>query len=146
MGDRPFHVSILGAGSAYGVYLVKWAYQLLRDPNTNRENLAIPQIGSISYSNTDRRNTDLVMEVLQSDLHQMPGFETLTAEQIGRHVRGYDRWREMVEKEKPDLVVVCSPTETHVPVCRELITSYDVKNILCETPLTPINESDSLPG
>ncbi len=146
MSDRPLHVSVLGAGSAYGVYLVKWAYQLFRDRNANRENLSFPPIGSISYSNTDKRNTALVLEVLQNDLHQMPGFETLTTEEIGRHVRGYDRWREMVEREKPDIVVVCSPTETHIPISRELISGYGVKNILCETPLTSVNDSDSLPG
>lgn len=146
MSQRPLHVSVLGAGSAYGVFPVKWAYQLLRDPNSTRENLTFPPIASISYSNTDRRNTALVLEVLQNDLHQMPGLENVTTEEIGRHVRGYERWREMVEKEKPDLVIVCSPTETHIPICRELITGFGVKNILCETPLTPVNDSDSLPG
>lgn len=146
MNTKPLHVSVLGAGSAYGVFLVKWAYQLMRDPNTNRENLSFPPIGSISFSNTDRRNNALVYEVLQNDLHQMPGFENVTSEEIAQSVRGYERWREMIEKENPDLLVVCSPTETHIAICREAITSYNVRNILCETPLTPLNDSDSLPG
>lgn len=39
MSENSLHVSVLGAGSAYGVYLVKWAFQLLRDPHANREGL-----------------------------------------------------------------------------------------------------------
>jgi hypothetical protein len=146
MSDRPLHVSVLGAGSAYGIFLVKWAYQLLKDPKGNREGLPLPPIGSISYSNTSERNRNLVFEVLQDDLHQMPGFENVTADELKKHIRGYEKWREMVAKEKPDLTVVCSPTETHVPIVRELVTDFDVKNILCENPLTPIQDSDSLPG
>lgn len=146
MTDRPLHVSILGAGSAYGVYLVKWAFQLLRDPHSNREGLTFPPIGSISYSNTDVRNTLLVMDVLMEDLHQMSGFETVSVDDVRHHVRAYERWREMVEKEKPDLVVVCSPTETHIPIVRELITGYGIKNILCENPVTALNDEDGLPG
>ncbi|MBP8004991.1 MAG: Gfo/Idh/MocA family oxidoreductase [Elusimicrobia bacterium] len=146
MSDRPFHVSVLGAGSAYGVYLVKWAFQLLRDPHANREGLSLPALGSISYSNTDARNTALVSEVPLDDLHQMAGFENLTADDLRRHVRPYERWREMVEKEKPDVVVLCSPTDTHVAIVRELITGFGVKNILCENPVTTLTDADSLPG
>jgi predicted dehydrogenase len=145
-GKNTIHVSVIGAGSAYGIFLVKWAYQLLRDPKSNRENLPLPTIGSISYSNTNDRNRDLVLEVLQDDLHRMPGFEQISLDELKKNVRGYTRWREMIRQEKPDLVVVCSPTETHVATVRELITDFGIKNILCENPITPLQDSDSLPG
>jgi hypothetical protein len=142
----PLHVSVLGAGSVYGVYIVKWAYQLLRDPKSNRENIPVPPIGSISYSNTDERNQNLVLEVLQDDLHSMPGFENVSVDELKKDVRGYTRWQDMVQTEKPDLVVVCSPTETHVAIVRELVTDFGVKNILCESPVTTLHEFDCLPG
>jgi len=87
-----------------------------------------------------------VLEVLQDDLHQMPGFEKTSIDDIKKRVRGYVRWRDMLKTEKPNLVVVCSPTETHVPIVRELITDFGIKNILCENPITSIHDSDSLPG
>ena len=104
--QQPVHVSILGAGSTYGVYLVKWAYQLLKNPQSNRENIPLPPIGSISYSNSNDRNVGLVMDVLLGDLHQMAGLENETLEQVRKHVRGYTRWRDMVAKEKPDLILL----------------------------------------
>jgi hypothetical protein len=143
---KPVHISVIGAGSTYGIFLVKWAYQLLKNPGSNRENISLPPIGSISYSNTDKRNTDLVFDVLLADLGHMPGFEKITAAELTKSVRRYDRWREMVQKEKPDLTVVCSPTETHVGVLRELMTDFGVKNILCECPVAPLTDTDSLPG
>jgi hypothetical protein len=143
---QPVNVSILGAGSAYGVYLVKWAYQLLRDPKTNREGLALPPIGAVSFSNTHPRNRDFVYEVLLNDLHRMPEMEKETLEGVKKNVRGYINWREMVAQEKPDLVVVCTPTETHLPMVRELVTDFGVKNILCESPVASLNEADALPG
>lgn len=144
--QQPVHISVLGAGSTYGVFLVKWAYQLLRNPGSNRDPISLPPIGSISYSNTSERNVGLVQEVLLGDLHQMPGLENETGDQLKKHVRGYTRWRDMVAKEKPDMVVICTPTETHVPFARELITDFGVKNILCESPITSLEDSDSLPG
>ncbi len=145
-GQQPVHVSVLGAGSTYGVYLVKWAYQLLKNPQSNRENVPVPPIGSISYSNTNERNVGMVLDVLLEDLHQMPGFENATTEEVKKDVRGYVRWRDMVAKEKPDLVIICSPTETHVPVARELLTDFGVTNILCESPVASLQDADSLPG
>jgi hypothetical protein len=143
--QQPVHVSVIGAGSTYGIYLVKWAYQLLKDPRGG-EALSIPPVGSISYSNTNERNVARVPEVLVNDLKPMAGFENETAEQIKKSVRGYTRWRDMVAKEKPGLVVIGSPTDTHVAIARELITDFGVRNILCESPLTPLEDSDSLPG
>lgn len=145
-GQQPVHVSVLGAGSTYGIFLVKWAYQLMKDPRTNRENVPIPPIGSISYSNTNERNVALVQDVLLNDLRKMAGFENEAMDELKSKVRGYARWRDMVAKEKPDLVVIGSPTESHVSIARELITDFGVKNILCESPLTPLDDSDSLPG
>lgn len=40
-----------------------------------------------------------------------------------------------LQKVKPDLVSVCTPTPTHVPLIRELATS-GIRGILCEKPLS----------
>ncbi len=138
------NVSVIGAGSTYGVYLVKWALTLKYFPETNREAVTIPAIGTISYSNTNERNRDLVLEVLENDLSQMTSFSSKKFETISKDIHGYTNWREMIHKEQPGLIVICSPIETHAPYLRELLTDFKVKNILCEPPITHLNEADSL--
>ena len=68
------NVSIIGAGSTYGIFLVKWALQLKHFPESNREKISLPPLGAISYSNTTERNRDLVAEVLLDDLSHMSSF------------------------------------------------------------------------
>ena len=138
------NVSIIGAGSTYGIFLVKWALQLKCFPETNRENISFPPIGTISYSNTSERNKNLVLEVLLNDLSHMSSFSNLSSEKILNDVHGYTNWREMILKENPGLVVICSPISTHVPYLRELLTDFNVKNILCEPPLGHLHEVESL--
>src|SRR5438309_22231 len=118
------NVGIVGAGSTYGVFLVKWALQLKLFPESNREKIEIPPIGQISYSNTTERNRDLVREVLLDDLAHMAPFAGKKLDDTVKSVRGYVNWREMVEKEKPGLVVICSPLNTHVPYMRELLADF----------------------
>ncbi len=139
------NVSIIGAGSTYGIFLVKWALQVKHFPEANREHITIPDIGVISYSNTTERNRDLVSEVLLDDLSRMPSFSGKDHKSIMKDVHGYTNWREMVEKENPGLVVICSPLDTHVPYLRELLLDTKVKHILCEPPLCHIHEMESLP-
>ncbi len=139
------NVSIIGAGSTYGIFLVKWALQLKHFPEANREKVPIPPIGTISYSNTTERNRDLVTEVLLDDLSRMPSFAGREPKSVLNDVHGYTNWREMIEKENPGLVVICSPLNTHVPYLRELMLDTKVKQILCEPPLCHIHEMESLP-
>jgi len=141
--DTP--ISILGAGSTYGVFLVKWALLLKHFPETNRDKIAVPSIGALSYSNTTERNRDLVIEVLLDDLSHMPSFSGKDPKEILKDVHGYSNWREMVSKENPGLVVLGSPLNTHIPYLRELLADTQVKNILCEPPLCHIQEIESLP-
>lgn len=139
------NVSIVGAGSTYGIFVVKWALQLKHFPETNREKVTIPQIGNISYSNTNERNRDLVMEILQDDLSHMPSFVNVDVNNVTKDVHGYTNWREMISKETPGLIVLCSPLQTHVPYMRELLSDFNVKNILCEPPLSHLHEVEALP-
>ncbi len=138
------NVSIIGAGSTYGIFLVKWALQLKWFPEANTENISPPAIGNISYSNTSERNKNLVLEVLLNDLSHMSSFSSMSSEKILKDVHGYTNWREMILKESPGLVVICSPISTHVPYLRELLTDFNVKNILCEPPLGHLHETESL--
>ncbi len=137
------NVSVIGAGSTYGVYLVKWALTLKHFPETSNEQ-SVPPIGTISYSNTSERNRDLVLEVLENDIAQMPSFSSKKFADMSKDVHGYINWREMVQKEQPGLVVICSPIETHAAYLRELLSDFKVKNILCEPPVTHLNEADSI--
>ena len=139
------NVSIIGAGSTYGIFLVKWALQLKHFPETNREKITVPPLGTISYSNTTERNRDLVKEVLLDDLSHMPSFAGKEHQKILQDIHGFTNWREMVSKENPGLVVVCSPLNTHVPYLRELMVDSKVKEILCEPPLCHVHEMESLP-
>lgn len=48
--------------------------------------------------------------------------------------RGYSDYREMIEKEKPDVIHICTPNNTHYP-----IAMYAMErgiNVICEKPLT----------
>ena len=143
---NPMNISVIGAGSTYGIFLVKWALQLKHFPETNRDKVPIPPIGEISYSNTTERNKDLVLEVLLDDLSRMPSFAGKDLNAILKNVHGHTNWREMVSKESPGLVVICSPLQTHVPYLRELLADFKVKNILCEPPLSHLHEIESLPN
>lgn len=140
------NVAIIGAGSTYGVFLVKWALHLKHDPKSNREKITIPEIGTIAYSNTTQRNKDLVMEVLEDELSRMPFFSKTAADSYLKDVHGYTNWREMVSKESPALVIIGSPLTTHIPYLRELLLDFKVKNILCEPPLCHLQEMDALPN
>ena len=140
------NVSVVGAGSTYGIFLVKWALLLKHYPVTNRENIPIPSIEDISYSNTTERNKNLVQEVLVDDLSHMPYFMDKELDKIVSGIHGYTNWREMMAKETPGLVTICSPLETHVPYIRELLADFKTKNILCEPPLSHIHEIESLPN
>ncbi|MBI1979641.1 MAG: Gfo/Idh/MocA family oxidoreductase [Elusimicrobia bacterium] len=142
--SNPINVSIIGAGSTYGIFLVKWALQLKHHPETNRDKIPVPPIGTISYSNTTERNKDLVRDVLLNDLSRMPSFAKIPSETILKDVHGYTNWREMILKESPTMVVICSPIPTHVAYLRELLTDFKVKNILCEPPLGHSHEIESL--
>lgn len=139
------NVSIIGAGSTYGIFLVKWALQLKHFPESNREKITLPPLGAISYSNTTERNRDLVLEVLLDDISHMPSFAGKNPKEVIKDVHGYTNWREMIEKESPGLVVLGSPLNTHVPYLRELMLDTKAKQILCEPPLCHIHEIDSLP-
>ena len=140
------NVSIIGAGSTYGIFLVKWALQLKHFPEANREKIAVPPMGEISYSNTSERNKDLVFEVLLDDLSHMPSFADRDPDTLTKSIHGYTNWREMIAKEKPGLVVICSPLQTHVPYLRELLGDSRVPNILCEPPLSHLQEIEALPN
>lgn len=146
MADKnaPINVSVIGAGSTYGIYLVKWALDLKYYPDSHREAVTMPPIGRVSYSNTHERNRDLVLEVLENDLSQMPAFSDKKFADVAKDVKGYVNWREMLQKEQPGLAVICSPVETHGPYLRELLTDFKIKNILCEPPLSHLQEIDSL--
>ena len=50
-------------------------------------------------------------------------------------VKIYDDWEEMIIREKPELLVVASNTESHVEICSRAI-DLGIKNILCEKPLS----------
>lgn len=140
------NVSIIGAGSTYGIFLVKWALQLKHHPESNREKLPVPSIGTISYSNTTERNKNLVMEVLIDDIERMPSFADKPSDSFTQDVHGYINWREMISKESPGLVIIGAPLQTHIPYLRELLTDFKVPNILCEPPLSHLQEIDSLPN
>ncbi len=139
------NVSILGAGSTYGVFLVKWALQLKHNPETNREKVPIPPIGVVSYSNVAERNVNLVKEVLLDDISRMSSLAKMPQEQLVKDVHGYTNWREMLTKESPGLIIICSPLATHIPYMRELLSDFKVPHILCEPPLSSIQEMDALP-
>ncbi|OGR89417.1 MAG: hypothetical protein A3A86_06215 [Elusimicrobia bacterium RIFCSPLOWO2_01_FULL_60_11] len=139
------NVSVIGAGSTYGIFLVKWAMLLKHFPETNRNKVPIPPLSVISYSNTTERNRDLVIEVLMDDLSHMPRFEGRDLKSVLADVHGYTNWREMLTKEDPGLVVLSSPLNTHVPYLREIMSDSKAKNILCEPPLCHIHEMESLP-
>jgi hypothetical protein len=139
------NVSILGAGSTYGVFLVKWALLLKHFPETNRDKISVPSIGTISYSNSTERSRNLVLEVLLDDLSHMPSFAGKDPVDILKDVHGYSNWREMATQEEPGLLVIGSPLNTHVPYLRELMADTKVNHILCEPPLCHIQEIESLP-
>lgn len=143
--SHPMNVSIVGAGSTYGIFLVKWALHLKHDPKSNRENISIPPLGTISYSNTTERNKNLVMELLLDDLARMPFFAAASPESFLKDVHGYTNWREMLSKENPGLVIICSPLQTHIPYLRELLSDFKVPHILCEPPLCHLQEIEALP-
>lgn len=140
------NVAILGAGSTYGVFLVKWALHLKHDPKSNREKVTIPEIGTVAYSNTTERNKDLVMEVLEDELFHMALFSKSSPDSYLKDVHGYTNWREMLSKESPGLVIIGSPLATHIPYLRELLLDFKVKNILCEPPLCHLHEMEALPN
>lgn len=50
-------------------------------------------------------------------------------------VKIYFDYLKMIEKELPDLVVVATPTATHVKICQEVIKN-GIKVILCEKPIS----------
>jgi predicted dehydrogenase len=56
-------------------------------------------------------------------------------EKIENKPKIYESWREMIKKERPDLLVVASDTGSHVEICARAI-DMRVKNILCEKPLS----------
>jgi hypothetical protein len=138
------NVSIIGAGSTYGIFLVKWALQLKYNSEGSRENIPIPALDAISFSNMSERNNKLVLEVLLNDLSLMSSFKKLDSDKILKDIRGYTNWREMLMKEKPDLVVIGSPVQTHVPYLREIVTDFKIKHILCEPPLSQLQDIESL--
>ena len=141
---NPVKVSIIGAGSTYGIFLVKWALQLKYFPESNRENVVVPPISSISFSNTTERSKNLVLEVLMNDLNHMSSFSSIDSEKIIQDVHGYTNWREMLLKENSQFVIICSPVQTHVSYMRELLMDFKVKHILTEPPLSPLHEMESL--
>lgn len=53
---------------------------------------------------------------------------------IGENVHTYTDWREMLDKEKVDLVDVCLPTFLHAPVSIEALKRGF--NVLCEKPMS----------
>ena len=56
----------------------------------------------------------------------------------------YKDYREMITTEQPVLVVVATPTATHVKICKGII-ALGVKNILCEKPFSySVREAKSL--
>ncbi|MFA6405688.1 MAG: ElyC/SanA/YdcF family protein [Candidatus Paceibacterota bacterium] len=56
----------------------------------------------------------------------------------------YRNWKEMIKKEKIDLLVVASNTESHFTICDEAI-DLGIKSILCEKPISySLKESESL--
>lgn len=57
------------------------------------------------------------------------------AKKFGQEPQKYTNWEEMIIKEKPDLLVVASNTESHFEICKRVI-DLGVKNILCEKPLS----------
>ena len=48
----------------------------------------------------------------------------------------YEDYKEMLKKEKPDIVTVCLWTELHLPIVRDCAEA-GVKAILCEKPMAP---------
>lgn len=61
-----------------------------------------------------------------------------------KSIKIYSDHKEMIKKENPDLVIVASPTGTHVKICKDAI-NLGVKNILCEKPIDySLSQSKSL--
>lgn len=52
----------------------------------------------------------------------------------GGRIKLYSDYISMIKKEKPELAVVATPTDTHYKICKTLI-SLGVKAILCEKPI-----------
>lgn len=50
----------------------------------------------------------------------------------------FARLREMFLQVKPDLVYICTPTQTHLEVLKEVL-AYQVKAVICEKPLSDDN-------
>ncbi|MDE2001766.1 MAG: Gfo/Idh/MocA family oxidoreductase [Patescibacteria group bacterium] len=56
----------------------------------------------------------------------------------------YESWEEMIWKERPELLVVASATDSHYEIC-SLAIDLGVKNILCEKPLSySVREAERL--
>ncbi|MDO8584844.1 MAG: Gfo/Idh/MocA family oxidoreductase [bacterium] len=49
--------------------------------------------------------------------------------------RPYSDYREMFRQEKPELVSICTPDQTHFPILREVLKHASVRGIWCEKPL-----------
>lgn len=54
---------------------------------------------------------------------------------VSTDVRVYKEYTTMIKKEKPDMVVVATPTNTHYTICHDAI-AMGVRNILCEKPIS----------
>ena len=57
----------------------------------------------------------------------------------------YADYREMLRREAPDLVSICTPDETHYEVARAALAAPSVRGILCEKPLaTQVEEAAAI--
>lgn len=48
--------------------------------------------------------------------------------------KGYADWRELLEREKPDCVIVATPPDSHVEICLAALAAGS--NVICEKPFT----------
>lgn len=91
-----------------------------------------------------------------SVLRKHPGFQLIAAqdkleaaresfrEKVGQEVRIYNDYCKLIQKERPDLLVVATSTESHVEVCKKAL-GLGIKNILCEKPTSySLKEAKSL--
>ncbi len=104
--------AIIGAGNI-GVKFSE--YQLPFHTTHMEAYLANPEIDLVAIADSDQR-------ALQS---------------AGKLFRGrtYSDYHEMLQREHPELVSICTPDQTHFPILREVLKHASVRGIWCEKPL-----------
>lgn len=77
-----------------------------------------------AYLNNNRTN---LVAVCDSDSNKLVN--------ISNQYHKYTDFKKMIEIERPDIVSICTPTQTHYDIIKTL-TTYPIKAIFCEKPLS----------